>query len=128
MTKQVIIIRTDLKMRRGKEIAQGAHASMAWLSNAVKKSIESGQNIVNFMTKTQQEWIEGNFKKICLQVNSEKDLLDLHARADAAGLTVSLIVDSGLTEFAGIPTNTAIAIGPDNDAEIDKITGTLKLY
>jgi len=128
MTKQVIIIRTDLKMRRGKEISQGAHASMAWLSNAVKKRIESGQNIVNFMTKTQQEWIEGNFKKICLQVNSEKDLLDLHARADAAGLTVSLIVDSGLTEFAGIPTNTAIAIGPDNDAEIDKITGTLKLY
>ncbi len=33
--KQVIVIRRDLKMRRGKEIAQGAHASMAWLSRRV---------------------------------------------------------------------------------------------
>jgi peptidyl-tRNA hydrolase len=30
--KQVIVMRKDLKMRRGKEIAQGAHASMAFLA------------------------------------------------------------------------------------------------
>ena len=29
--KQVILIRKDLTMRRGKEIAQGSHASMAFL-------------------------------------------------------------------------------------------------
>ena len=34
-TKQVIVIRRDLRMRRGKEIAQGAHASMAWLRQRV---------------------------------------------------------------------------------------------
>jgi len=34
-TKQVIVIRRDLKMRRGKEIAQGAHASTAWLAERV---------------------------------------------------------------------------------------------
>lgn len=28
--KQVIVVRKDLKLRRGKEIAQGAHAAMAW--------------------------------------------------------------------------------------------------
>ena len=35
LTKQVIVIRRDLKMRRGKEIAQGAHASMLWLADRV---------------------------------------------------------------------------------------------
>lgn len=31
MVKQVIIIRTDLNMRKGKMIAQGAHASVNYL-------------------------------------------------------------------------------------------------
>ena len=34
-TKQVIVIRRDLRMRRGKEIAQGAHAATAWLAELV---------------------------------------------------------------------------------------------
>jgi PTH2 family peptidyl-tRNA hydrolase len=37
--KQVIVIRKDLKMRRGKEIAQGAHAAMAWLTNRLRQSV-----------------------------------------------------------------------------------------
>jgi PTH2 family peptidyl-tRNA hydrolase len=39
--KQVLVIRKDLKMRRGKEIAQGAHASMAWLTNRLRASGEA---------------------------------------------------------------------------------------
>lgn len=33
--KQVIVIRRDLNMRRGKEIAQGAHGSCSWLAEKV---------------------------------------------------------------------------------------------
>ena len=35
--KQVIVMRRDLGMRRGKEIAQGAHASMIWLSRRIRE-------------------------------------------------------------------------------------------
>jgi len=41
-TKQVIVIRKDLKMRRGKEIAQGAHASIAFLTARFKSMIIPG--------------------------------------------------------------------------------------
>jgi PTH2 family peptidyl-tRNA hydrolase len=38
-----------------------------------------------------------------------------------------LIIDSGLTEFGGVPTKTCVAIGPDIDAKIDVLTKHLKL-
>ncbi len=36
-TKQVIVIRKDLKMRKGKEISQGSHSSIMWLIDLSKK-------------------------------------------------------------------------------------------
>ena len=38
--KQVILIRKDLKMRRGKEIAQGSHASMEFLVSRIRQQPE----------------------------------------------------------------------------------------
>lgn len=124
MIKQVIVIRRDLKMRRGKEIAQGSHASMIWLVNRLhnvdfKKAKFSDEEI---------EWMTGKFTKVCLQVDSEQELLDLLNKAKEARLTACLVTDSGATEFNGVPTNTCIAIGPNRADEIDKITGHLKLY
>jgi PTH2 family peptidyl-tRNA hydrolase len=54
-------------------------------------------------------------------------LLKLHQRALDAGLITALIQDAGLTEFAGVPTYTALAIGPDEDAKIDQLTDDLPL-
>ena len=48
---------------------------------------------------------------------------DRSAVAQAAGLPCALIRDLGATEFHGVPTHTAIAIGPAEAAEIDRITG-----
>jgi PTH2 family peptidyl-tRNA hydrolase len=118
--KQVIVIRKDLKMRRGKEIAQGSHASIKWLA---EKAVKGSK-----FTVDEKAWLEGSFTKICLQVNSEEELLDVYQRALAAGLTAKLITDAGRTEFDGVPTRTCIAIGPNKAQEIDKITGNLKLY
>jgi PTH2 family peptidyl-tRNA hydrolase len=39
-----------------------------------------------------------------------------------------LVQDAGLTEFGGVPTYTAVAIGPDYDDRIDPVTGDLELY
>lgn len=122
--KQVIVIRRDLKMRRGKEIAQGSHASMMWLSERVRKFFASPI----FLSEDEKEWISGTFTKVCLQVDSEEALLGIYNKAKAHGLLTYLVTDSGKTEFDGVPTHTAVAIGPNQADKIDTITGELKLY
>lgn len=125
--KQVLVIRRDLKCRRGKEISQGSHASIAWLCNRISPMLENDKHKPKF-SKPEIEWLTGPFAKICLQVESEKELLEIYQAAKKEGLVCELITDSGKTEFGGIPTNTCLAIGPDYSEKIDKITGHLKLY
>lgn len=124
--KQVIVIRKDLKMRRGKEIAQGSHASMAFMTRRLQNP-SNAIDTVN-LSSDERKWIDEGFTKVCLQVSSEKELLAVHEAARDAGLTSHLITDSGKTEFGGIPTHTCCAIGPNRSEEIDKITGHLALY
>lgn len=118
--KQVIVIRKDLKMRRGKEIAQGAHAAMAFLS----RRLSSKQPI----TLVQQEWLNTSFRKICLIVNSELELEAIAEKAIQLGIECHIVTDNGLTEFNGVATKTCLALGPDLDSKINIITGELKLY
>jgi PTH2 family peptidyl-tRNA hydrolase len=129
-TKQVIILRKDLNMRKGKMVAQGSHASMAVILNegyteATDPLLHNRLSIP--MNPEMENWISGRFTKICVSVNSEEELLDIHKQAIDAGLLCSLIQDAGLTEFDGIPTYTAVAIGPADSEAIDKITSELKL-
>lgn len=119
--KQVIVVRKDLKMRRGKEIAQGCHASTAVL-------LDLDKTMLGFNDPRAKPWLEGSFKKVCVQVNSEAELLEIVEKAKAKGLLHSLIRDAGLTEFDGVPTYTCAAIGPDTEDNINKVTGSLKLY
>lgn len=127
--KQVIVIRRDLKMRRGKEIAQGAHASTAWLMKMLIASIDRIQGTATVsLDAVAVEWMTTSWRKIALQVPDEAALRALHATALARGLRSHLITDSGRTEFAGVPTLTALAIGPDLAADIDAVTGSLSLY
>lgn len=118
-TKQVIVMRNDLSMRKGKQIAQGSHAAMAFLT----RRIESREPLTDAM----KEWLADSFAKICCRVDNEEELLDIYQKAQEAGLEVHLITDSGRTEFHGVPTRTCLAIGPDYAEKIDPITGHLKL-
>ena len=122
--KQTIVLRKDLNMRKGKMIAQGAHASMRAV---LKLGHKEGDVFVIPLDQRLAPWLLGRFKKICVSVNSEADLLALHEKAKAAGLITSLIQDAGLTEFDGVPTYTAIAVGPDRADRVDAITGELPL-
>jgi len=125
--KQVIVLRKDLKMRKGKMVAQGAHASMkAIFDRGGVKHPESDVLVIE-MTPEMKSWITGIFTKICVSVDSEEELLSIHQQAKEAGLICSLIQDAGLTEFGGVPTYTAVAVGPAESEDIDKITGGLKL-
>lgn len=130
MIKQVIVIRKDLKMRRGKEIAQGAHASMMFLSKLVQEHLRKSILVPSeiCLSDAQAEWINGRFTKICLQVPDEVALLAIAEEAKKAGLDCHVVTDAGLTEFDGVPTNTCLAIGPDEAEKIDAVTGKLSLY
>ena len=126
--KQVILIRKDLKMRRGKEIAQGSHASNAFLVERIRTGLGVGGRVIVALDKAEQAWIAEGMAKVCLQVNSEEQLVECHQKALALGLKSHLITDSGRTEFGGNPTLTACAIGPDDADKIDEVTGDLQLY
>lgn len=112
--KQIIIMRKDLNMRKGKMVAQGAHASLkATLNNLNHPSVK--------------EWLGSAFAKICVYVDSEEELFQVLNAAKKKKLITALITDSGKTEFNGVPTNTCIAVGPATDEELDGVTSHLKL-
>ena len=122
--KQVIVMRHDLKMRRGKQIAQGAHASMSFLTRRLQKY---GHTSLANCSAAERAWLTNGFAKVCCRVDSEEELFAIRDKAVEAGLEVHLVTDSGKTEFHGVPTNTCLAIGPDDADRIDVITGELKL-
>lgn len=132
-TKQVLVWRKDLrnkdnhKVRTGKLAAQLAHASVkAILDHSGIAHPESNQLVIE-MTPEMKDWLTGIFTKVCVSVDSEEELLHIYNQAKAADLICSLIQDAGLTEFGGVPTYTAVAVGPGRNEDIDKITGNLKL-
>lgn len=123
--KQVIVVRKDLNMRKGKIAAQASHASMGAILNL--STTENDKLVVDIAHSAVKEWLLGRFTKICLSVDSEEELLEIYQLATDKGLNVKLITDAGLTEFNGIPTKTCLAIGPDYPEKIDPITSNLKL-
>jgi PTH2 family peptidyl-tRNA hydrolase len=123
--KQVIVMRTDLGMRKGKMIAQGAHASLKIFLDRGALGPDGGYAFTT--TPAMVAWLGGRFTKVCVSVEGEAALDDIVARAQAAGVPCALIVDSGATEFRGVPTKTCCAIGPAWSDEVDAITGALPL-
>lgn len=115
-----------MSLRRGKEIAQACHASMAFLTRPM---VGLGREMaVIFKHPAAQEWINTSYAKVCLQVDTEDELMEIARQAEEKGLEVHVVTDSGLTEFNGVPTRTCLAIGPDWSDKIDEVTGHLKLY
>ena len=130
-TKQVIVIRKDLNMRKGKMCAQAAHASMKFILDRGSFYQAELDHPEQFHSDIGEEaiknWITGIFTKICVSVDSEEELIGIHETAKASGLICSLVQDAGLTEFGGVPTYTCCAIGPAWEEDVDAITRHLKL-
>jgi PTH2 family peptidyl-tRNA hydrolase len=118
--KQTIIMRKDLHLSKGQMVAQGSHASIAFLTDLIKEY--NGEPLS--LTEAQKEWVYGTFYKVCLSVNSEKELLDIGYQAVILGLSVKYIEET--TGFDK-PTFTCLAIGPDYSSKIDPVTKHLKL-
>jgi PTH2 family peptidyl-tRNA hydrolase len=124
--KQVIVMRKDLGMRKGKMIAQGAHASLKVLVDAGAPDA-AGTAFTIALTEPMAAWLSGHFTKVCVGVDSEEALDAVVAAAKAASVPCALIVDAGKTEFHGTPTKTCCAVGPAWVEDVDAITGGLGL-
>ena len=110
--KQVILVRQDLKLPKGKLSVQVAHA-------AVEATLKSSDKKVSV-------WRKEGMPKIVLKVKDEKELLFYLQKAKDEGLVTALITDAGKTVVAP-GTKTCGAIGPDEEEKIDSVTGKLPL-
>lgn len=120
-------------MRKGKCVSQGAHASsevcvqLANLANPWSPIGSLGTLYENHATWFRQWESQYAHTKICVSVDSEAELLELHNKAMVADIPCALVQDIGKTEFNGVATYTALAIGPAPSELLDPITGHLKL-
>jgi peptidyl-tRNA hydrolase, PTH2 family len=110
--KQAILVRTDLKMSKGKLAAQVAHASVEAVLNSSRFKVNPWKNI--------------GMKKIILKVEDQKELIKYQRLAKNEKLVASIIKDAGRTELKP-GTITCLGIGPDKEDKIDKITSKLKI-
>ncbi len=110
--KQVIIMRTDLKLSPGKLAVQVAHGAVSSADWADKRDLDA--------------WKAGGQKKVVLKAANLQELFELKEKARRDGLPTALITDAGRTEIAP-GTITVLGIGPAQEEKIDKITGHLKM-
>jgi len=108
--KQVLVIRTDLDMGKGKMAAQAAHAAVAAADKSSYKA----------------DWLRQGGQKTVVKVGSEQELIEILLAAKQAGLPVTMVEDAGRTQIAA-GTRTGVGIGTAPGKDIDKITGKLKL-
>lgn len=137
-SKQMIVVRRDLKMRKGKIAAQASHACveatlMAIVHEGRQDQLRSTGNWVYLEHDDDDispltDWFDAGVAKVCVYVDSEEELLDLADRGREQGFLVALIRDAGHTEFHGEPTYTCLAFEPLPANEIDPLTGDLPLY
>ena len=137
-SKMMIVMRRDLKMRKGKIAAQAGHACIEAILMALKK--EDRMNDFQIMPDGMflkdmgkqntplSDWFEYGCAKVCVYVDSEGALLDIAKKAEEKGIIAAVIIDAGMTEFHGIPTKTCLALEPLQSDVADELTGDLPLY
>lgn len=112
--KSVLLVRADLKMTKGKAIAQAMHAAYA------AGKAEENTDVI-------QAWEKGGHKKVSLRVASEKEMKHITQQARNASIPVHPIRDAGKTQVDP-NTWTVTFIGPYYESVIDALTGHLSLY
>ncbi|MEM4700384.1 MAG: peptidyl-tRNA hydrolase Pth2 [Candidatus Nezhaarchaeales archaeon] len=113
--KQVIVVREDLKMSKGKLAAQAAHAA-----------IMAAEQARNTKAEWWSAWFTSSQKKVVLKARDLEELMKVERDARELGLPTAIVIDAGLTELPpGTPT--AVGIGPAPSDLIDMVTGKLRL-
>lgn len=144
LAKQMIVMRRDLKMRKGKIAAQAGHACVEAVLMALARerrldqvrlaTAEDGSPTWVYLDSdgtphtALSDWFDAGVAKVCVYVDSEEALLDIADQGRERGFAVALIRDAGLTEFHGEATYTCLAFEPLRAEDVDPITGELPLY
>lgn len=119
-TKLVLIVRSDLKMSKGKTAAQCAHAAVLCVQEAQYSNSQNTKEILKY-------WLIEGQPKIVLKVDGGYDeLIKLQDQATRVGVVAALVQDAGRTQLAA-GTATVLGIGPDAVEKIDKLVAHLKL-
>ena len=126
--KQVIVVRKDLKMRKGKLAAQVAHASMGVLLQHSELGLRPDEDDFDppFIPAVFREWLNGLHTKVVVGCADRQELFSIYNKANDLGVYCYIVLDAGKTEFKE-PTYTCVAIGPDDPETINELTGHLKL-
>ena len=112
MYKQVIILRKDIDVGKGKLIAHALHAAIGAMRKVNNEIIE--------------KWESEGGKKVVLKVDNLKELKEIESKLRKIKMPYFLVKDAGLTQLKS-GTVTALGVGPVEEKEVDKITGKLKL-
>jgi len=110
--KQVILVRQDLGLPKGKLAVQVAHAS-------VESMMKAKSSIVD-------KWRYSGAKKVALKVSNLDELKDYEKQLKKARIKTAMITDAGKTCIAP-GTTTCLGVGPDDEEKIDSVTAELKM-
>jgi len=137
-SKMMIVMRRDLKMRKGKIAAQAGHACIEAILRALQKEkcindfeMIDGEMVLKNIGKQNtplSDWFLYGCAKVCVYVDSEEELLDIAKKAEEKGIIAAVITDAGMTEFHEVPTKTCLALEPLPAEIANEITGALPLY
>lgn len=113
--KMALVVRSDLKMSKGKTASQCSHAAVMCYQESMYNNGE-----------TLRCWVLTGQPKIVVKVDSVEEMKELFDRAMDDGVLAKAVLDAGRTQLEP-GTETVLGIGPDYAEKIDKIVGHLKL-
>jgi peptidyl-tRNA hydrolase len=122
MINQILIIRKDLRISKGRIIELCSHASMIFLSYLyTSKPYKEKLKSLGYI-KEVEEWLNEKIQPICFYVENEDELLDIYEQASFEKLIVHIVKNKNRLNFI------CLAIGPHNEKKFEKIIRKLKLY
>jgi len=145
--KQIIIVRKDLNMSKGKMAAQVAHASMAFLTNMIRKctyvdDTRYSTYLCKFLVDKElyNDWICDSFTKVILEAKNKYQLEKVYTIANELGFKEGIhyfpIKDNCYTELEPEETDengvgrtlTCVGFIPLSDETANKISKKYQLY
>ncbi|KAJ4797423.1 Peptidyl-tRNA hydrolase [Rhynchospora pubera] len=113
--KVVLVVRQDLKMGAGKIASQCAHAATGLYAELLQRN-----------RSLLRQWEQYGQAKIVVSCKNQQEMNKLKEMADRCGLPTHVVSDAGRTQVRS-GSRTVLAIGPGRKADVDSITGKLRL-